>query len=302
MQIESFKVFCDLVDTASFSEAAARNGVTQSAVSQQIRALEKRFGVSFFERGKKNFAITPEGQVFDEAARSIVAVYGGIGDRLQDLQNRIEGTLRIATIYSIGLHELPPLIEEFRSRFPSVRLEVDYRRANQVYVDVTEGQADLGLVAYPKARKGVVTDVFSRDRLVVVCGAGHPLAGRKRLRLQDLDGQKFIAFSSDLPTRRALDRILRDGGLSITPVMEFDEIETVKRAVEVEGGVSIVPVDAVRREVAAGVLSASEVGGAEMWRPLGIVKERTRAVSPAMREFLHMLAADPKRLGPQFQA
>ena len=91
MQVESLKVYCDLVDTASFSLAAERNGITQSAVSQQIRSLETRYDVVFFERGKKNFAVTPEGQVFEEAAREIVEIFGGIDERLKELQDVVSG-------------------------------------------------------------------------------------------------------------------------------------------------------------------------------------------------------------------
>lgn len=289
MQIESFKVFCDLVDTASFSQAAERNGITQSAVSQQIKSLEERYGVRFFERGKKNFSITPEGQVFELAARDIVEIFGGINEQLSEIQNVVTGRLRIASVFSIGLHELPPLVEEFRRLFPEVELEIDYLRSNQVYVEVQEGRADLGLVAYPKIRKGIVVDEFARDHLVLVCAPDHALASRRRIDVRQLDGLKFISFASDLPTRKAIDRILRDSRVQVNTAMEFDNVETVKRAVEVEHGVALLPRKAVEREVAAGILHLVEVTGADMERPLGLVKKRTRATSPAMREFVSLL-------------
>jgi len=289
MQVESLKVYCDLVDTASFSLAAERNGITQSAVSQQIRSLETKYGVVFFERGKKNFAVTPEGQVFEEAAREIVEIFGGIDERLKELQDVVSGRLRIATIYSIGLHELPAMVAKYRATYPEVDLEIDYVRANQVYVEVLEGRADVGLVAYPRARKGVVVEEFAKDRLVLVCGPEHHLAGRKRLKMRDLEGAKFIGFAADLPTRKAIDRLIREAGVHVDQMLEFDDVETVKRAIEVERGVSLLPQDSVRREVEAGILSAAEIGGAELWRPLGMVKKRTRAVSPAMREFSRLL-------------
>lgn len=294
MQVESLKVYCDLVDTASFSLAAERNGITQSAVSQQIRSLETRYDVVFFERGKKNFAVTPEGQVFEEAAREIVEIFGGIDERLKELQDVVSGRLRIATIYSVGLHELPSRVTKFRESYPEVKLEIDYVRANQVYLEVLEGRADVGLVAYPKARKGVIVEEFSKDKLVLVCGPDHELAGRKRLKMRDLEGVKFIGFSADLPTRKAIDKLIRDAGVHVDQLLEFDNVETVKRAIEVENGVSLLPQDSVQREVEAGILSSAEVGGAELWRPLGMVKKRTRAVSPAMREFSRMLSGGGK--------
>ena len=147
MHIETLKVFCDLVETASFSEAAERNGVTQSAVSQQIKGLEDRFSVVLVERGRRNFSVTPEGEVFLQAAREIVDTYRGIESKLQQMRDVVAGPLRVATVYSIGFHELPPYLEHFRAQFPEVQLTVQYRRSNQVYADVLESKADLGLVA-----------------------------------------------------------------------------------------------------------------------------------------------------------
>ena len=194
----------------------------------------------------------------------------------------------------MGLHELPSRVTKFRESYPEVKLEIDYVRANQVYLEVLEGRADVGLVAYPKARKGVIVEEFSKDKLVLVCGPDHELAGRKRLKMRDLEGVKFIGFSADLPTRKAIDKLIRDAGVHVDQLLEFDNVETVKRAIEVENGVSLLPQDSVQREVEAGILSSAEVGGAELWRPLGMVKKRTRAVSPAMREFSRMLSGGGK--------
>ena len=234
MQIETLKVYCDLIETSSFSQSAKLNGVTQSAVSQQIRALETKFEVTLIERGKKNFSMTPEGKVFLEAARNILEIYNGIGDRFQDLQNRVAGNLRIATVFSLGLHELPPVVKEFRKQFPDVELKVDYLRSNQVYTEVVEGRADLGVVAYPAKRKGVTIEEFAQDQLVCICPPEHGLASQKSIKLTDLADQKFVAFEPDLPTRKAIDRALRAAGVNVERDMEFDNIETVKRAVEVE--------------------------------------------------------------------
>src|SRR3974390_278751 len=106
MQIETFKIFRDLVETASFSRAAELNAITQSAVSQQIRALERKFRVALIERGKRNFSVTQEGRAFLEASKEILRAYDSLSDRMAELRIAISGQLRIATVYSIGLHEL----------------------------------------------------------------------------------------------------------------------------------------------------------------------------------------------------
>lgn len=292
MYIDTFKVFCDLAETSSFSKAAVLNAITQSAVSQQIRALENKFQVTLVERGRRNFALTAEGTAFLEASREILEVYNNLDHRLHELRNVIGGELRIASIYSIGLHELPPHLKVFRDRFPDVELHVEYRRSQQVYTQVLAGEVDLGLVAFPAKRSGLQIEVFSEDQLVLICHPNHPLARRKRIRIEELNGEKFIAFEPDLPTRKVIDRHFRDHGVEIEHAMEFDNIETVKRAVEIESGVSIVPRNTVQQEVDTGLLSALEIEGPKMSRPLGVLTKRNRARSPAHKEFVAALKRD----------
>lgn len=194
MYIDTFKVFCDLVETGSFSKAGVLNSITQSAVSQQIRAIEDRYQVRLVERGRRNFALTPEGSAFLTASREILDVYNNLDDRLHELRNVVAGELRIASIYSIGLHELPPYLKTFREKYPGLELHVEYRRSPQVYAQVADGDVDLGLVAYPVKRNGLQVDIFSEDRMVLICHPNHPLARRPRMRIEELNGEKFIAL------------------------------------------------------------------------------------------------------------
>jgi len=289
MHVLNLKVFCDLVETGSFSTAASRNAITQSAVSQQIKTLEQRFGVVFFERGKKNFSITSEGAVFHTAALSMLETYRNIDAELLAVRNEVGGPLRLATVYSLGLHELPPLLKNYKTRFPQVDLSVSYRRNHHVYDDVLHDQADLGVVAYPKPRRGLVVDIFALDRMVLISAPNHPLANRKNLSVKDLQGQSFISFEPDLPTRKAVDHLLREHAVEVQQAMELDNIETVKRAVEVESGVALVPSNSVAEEVASGQLRALPLQDAEMWRPMGTVLRRGRTITPALREFISAL-------------
>lgn len=289
MQIETLKVFCDLVETASFSRAAVLNSITQSAVSQQIRALEQRYHVSLIERGKKNFSVTEEGKALLQASREILQTYETLGDRIKALQNVVAGDLRIATVYSIGLHELPPFLKTYKEAFPEVKILIDYRRSAQVYTDVLEGDADLGLVAVPTKRTGLVIEDFRRDKLTFICHPDHALAGRDLIKLLDLEGVKFVAFEPDLPTRKLIDRLLIEQGVHIDQAMEFDNIESVKRAVEIDGGVSIVPQNSVAEETRRGSLVAIELECLEMWRPLGVIYKRHRPISPAQKQFVALL-------------
>lgn len=289
MHVLNLKVFCDLVETGSFSTAASRNEITQSAVSQQIKTLEQRFGVIFFERGKKNFSITPEGSVFHAAALRILEVYRNIDADLLAVRNEVGGPLRLATVYSLGLHELPPLLKDYRTRFPQVELKVSYRRNHDVYDEVFNDHADLGVVAYPKPRRGLIVEVFAQDRMVLISAPSHPLARRDSVRVRDLQGQSFISFEPDLPTRKAVDQLLREHAVEVQQTMELDNIETVKRAVEVESGIALVPSNSVAEEVASGQLRAFPLSDAQMWRPMGTVLRRGRTITPALREFVSSL-------------
>src|SRR3954463_9110134 len=286
MYIETLKVFCDLAETGSFSKAAALNSITQSAVSQQIRSLENRFKVVLVERGRRNLALTPEGGVFLSACKEILDVYNHLGERLHELRDVVAGELKIASIYSIGLHELPPVLKQFRLKFSEVEVHVEYRRSVQVYTEVLAGEVDLGLVAYPSRRPGLQIDIFSEDDLMLICHPAHPLSRRKAVKLSELNGEKLIAFEPDLPTRKVIDRHLREYNVQLEHTMEFDNIETVKRAVEIESGVSIVPRLTVKQEVESGILASVRFEGARMVRPLGVIARRGRPRSPAHRAFL----------------
>src|SRR5918912_3181463 len=194
MQIESLKVFCDLAETESFTKAASINHVTQSAVSQQISALERQFKSLLIERSKKKFRLTREGQVLYDFSKQIIQTYDALHSKLQELKDIISGTIRIATIYSIGLHDLPPYIKKFMKDYPTVNVHVEYRRANQVYEDVLGNVVDLGLVAYPVRDNKLELFPLRKDTLVLISHPQHPIAKNKSIKLKTLSGQKFIGF------------------------------------------------------------------------------------------------------------
>lgn len=289
MQIESLKVFCDLAETESFTKAAQINQVTQSAVSQQISALERQFKSLLIERSKKKFRLTREGQVLYDYSKQIIQTYDSLHSRLQEIKDIISGTVRLATIYSIGLHDLPPYLKRFLKAYPTVNVHVEYRRANQVYEDVLGNVVDLGLVAYPIKDPKLDVIPLRKDALVLICHPQHPLAKFKSIKLSQLSGQRFIGFEPDIPTRKAIDKILKDAGVEVQTVMEFDNIETVKRAVEIEAGISIAPQATVAQEVAKQSLAEVRIEGVELFRPLAAIYKKNKVLSPAMKQFLGVL-------------
>lgn len=294
MQIENFKIFADLVETKSFSKAAKLNGITQSAVSQQARAMERNFKTLMVDRSQKQFNLTREGQRIYEAAKEILHVYEKLESELQEMKKVISGTIRISTIYSIGLHELPPYIKKFLHEFPSVNVRVEYRRSNLVYEDILHNSVDFGLVAFPQKVRQIESLPFRNDRLVLIANPNHPLAKNGDVDVGLLAGHKFIGFDPDIPTRKAVDQIFRDYKMEINPVMEFDNIETVKRAVEIDHGIAIVPQATVAQEVRQGTLKVMAFKDREFTRPLAILHRKGRVLTPAMKKFIDILNVEIK--------
>ncbi len=224
-----------------------------------------------------------------QSAKEILHGYEKLMSELMDMRKVISGTIRISTIYSIGLHELPPYIKSFLSEFPSVNVRVEYRRSNLVYEDVLHNSVDFGLVAFPVKNRQLEILPFREDRLVIIAHPDHPVAKETSIKLESLAQYKFVSFDPDIPTRKAVDLIFREHKIEIEPVMEFDNIETVKRAVEIDAGIAMVPQATVIQEVQQGTLVALPLEGKGFNRPLGILHRKGRVLTPAMRKFIAIL-------------
>lgn len=293
MYIETLKVFCDLAKMGSFSKAGEANQVSQSAVSQQITALERKLGVPLVARGGRGgVGLTQEGLIFLNACEEMLAIYIRAGNQLKDLRNVIAGELRVAAVHSIGLYELPPKLKAFREAHPEVRVHVEYKQSTQIYSAVFSGSADLGLVAFPARRSGVQSESIGEDEMLLVCSAQHRFSGRTNIDLKELEGEKFVAFSPDQPTRKALDRYFRDRDVRLAPFLEFDDVETVKKAVEVEEALSLVPRKSVAKELDARVLVGVEIRSVCIRRPLAVVSRRNATKSSAFRALVECLRAE----------
>ena len=296
MQIETLKIFCDLADTKSFSQAAELNFVTQSAVSQQVRGLEEKFKRRLLERvrGRRDVRLTDAGRSFYEESRNVLAAYEGLQERVRSLDGTVSGTVRVATVYSIGLHELPPVVRRFMELYPSAKIDLEYSRTTRIMRDVLSGAIELGLVAYPEKRRGLTVIPLQGDRLVLICPPSHPLALRKRVKASELSGHDFVLFERDIPTRRATDKILKAHGVTVHRAAEFDNIETIKRAVEVGFGLAIVPRPSVLEEQKSGQLAVVALAEPEWTRTVGIIHRSDRTLGMAARKFIDLLKGRDK--------
>lgn len=295
MHIETLKVFCDLVDLQSFSLAAERNFVTQSAVSQQIRTLEDKFKRRLLERvrGRREVKLTPAGEVFYRECKNVLAAYDQMNESLHGLVGKIGGTVKVATVYSVGLHELPTKVGEFMSKFPAAKIDLEYSRTTKVVRDVLNGSVELGVLAFPEPRRGLTLVQMPPDRLVLICPPDHKFAKRSQIKTKDLNGMDFVLFERDTPTRKATDKILKAHGVDVKKIAEFDNIETIKRAVEVGFGVAILPMPSVIDEEKSGQIAIVKLVEKEWTRPVGVIYRSDRSLSLAAKKFVQLLESEP---------
>jgi DNA-binding transcriptional LysR family regulator len=290
VHIETLQTFCHLVETGSFTKAAGLGFISQSAVSQQLKALEARYGLPLIERGaRQRLAPTDAGRLLYAECRELLDRFRRLEERLRAPSDAVAGTVRLATVYSIGLHELPPYVTRFMKAHPRVKVHVEYSRTDKVGDACVGGTVDFGIVAFPLRRSNLTVIPWHEEKLVLACAPAHPLAHRRRVRLAELAGEAFIAFERDIPTRRTIDRVLRAHGVTVDTVMEFDNVETIKRSVEVGTGLSILPATTVKHEVRSGRLATADFTEGPFSREIGIIHRRGRVLSAAARAFVHLL-------------
>jgi DNA-binding transcriptional LysR family regulator len=296
MHLETLRTFCHLVETGSFTKAAQLALVSQSAVSQQIKALEARYEQPLIERGSRGtLSPTSAGRLLYAECRELLDRFARLETQLRAPSAAVAGTVRLATVYSIGLHQLPPYVTRFMKAHPRVKVHVEYSRTDKVCDACVEGTVDFGIVAFPLRRSNLAVVPWLEEPLVLACAPSHRLARRRSVRLAELGGEPFIAFERDIPTRKTIDRVLRTHRVAVDTVMEFDNVETIKRSVEVGTGLSILPATTVRREVKSGMLATPALVEGPFTREVGVVYRRGRVLGAAAQAFVRLLT-EPARL------
>lgn len=289
MNLKSLKIFCDIVSRRSFSRAAADNAISQSGASQVVSQLESRLGVQLIERSRRPLAPTREGKVFFDGCRKLVAQYEALEDEVRTLHDEVAGRVRVAAIYSVGLDRMSRHVRDFLARHPQANVRLEYLHPERVLESVEHGNADIGIVSYPRGTRSIEAEAWREEPMVLACPPAHPLAGLDEVPLGRLDGLRLVGFDPELVIRHEIDRVLAARGVEPDVVMAFDNIETIKRAVECDGGAAILPEPTVTREVAIGTLVAVPIAGEPLVRPLGIIHARGQPLAPTVRRFIDLL-------------
>ena len=289
MHIETLRMFCDLADLRSFSKTADKNLVSQSAVSQQVAQLEIEHKCQLLNRQKRPLELTAAGEIFYRAARDMVDRYELLKSEMNTLKQAAQSRVNVGAIYSIGMHTLPEYLKKFMVKKPSVNVHVEYFTADKIYEMVLAGELDIGLVAVPRRDKRLEVYDFEDEPLVLACSPKHPLAAQSHIDIHKLQFERFISFEEGVPTRIWIDGIFQRYNIVIRPVMEFDNVETVKKAVEINSGVSILPRPAMLQELATGTIKAIEFENERFVRPTGILVRRDRVISQETRYLIDLL-------------
>jgi DNA-binding transcriptional LysR family regulator len=271
------------------SKGAAHCGVSQSAASQHVQEVERRLGVTLLDRAKRPLELTPAGHRYHEFCRDVLRREEELGLALDSLKGAADGAVRVASIYSMGLSEMSRLQEEFAARYPAAQLHVEYMRPDKIYRAVIDGTADLGLVSYPEPGREIAVIPWREEEMQVAAAPSHHFAARAEVFPADLNGQNFIGFDEDLKIRRELDRFFRAHGIEVNLVMHFDNIQTIKEAVALGSGVSILPARTMQAEIAQGRLAAVRLHAPGLVRPVGIVHRKRKKFNRAAEVFLDLL-------------
>jgi DNA-binding transcriptional LysR family regulator len=292
------ELFCEIVAHRSFSKAAEARNLSQPAVSQALHQLEERLGVQLIDRSKRPFELTAAGQHYYERCSRLLEEFRLVEDEVQSFTGKVAGRVRVVSIYSVGLLQMREYTQRYRAEYPDVDLKLDYAHPDDVYASLLRDEADLGIVSFPRDGGDIGCIEWLSQEMVLVAPPGHPLAGLPAVSIHDLEDVDFVAFTPDLTIRRETDKLLRKHRVPVNTVQQFDNIENVKRAVEIGLGVSLLPLATIRREVEFGTLRSIPLSDVRFERPLGIVHKRHKHLSTAAEKFIELLHDSPVDVGP----
>ncbi len=289
VSLDNLKIFCDVARKKSFSRAAQLNNVTQSAASQVVLQMEKRLNVLLIDRSKRPLALTSEGQIYYNGCREIVDRYSDLESQIHAFPKEENSTITVASIYSVSLYDMNQYTQKFEALFPGRKVRIDYMHPNEVYDSVLLDESDLGLISFPRSLRTLEVIPWRLETMVFVCSTIHRFANLAQIDPIQIEHENFVTFNSELDIRRHLDNYLRQQKVKVNIVMEFDNIEAIKRGVEVNAGVSILPEPTVRSEVEKGSLAKVFLTGDTWERSVGIIHRRKKILTPAMKSFVELL-------------
>ena len=289
MDTRQLAAFCAVVERKSFSQAAERLGVTQPAVSLQVRSLEKRLGRKLLDRSGRRVEPTEAGLALYRGAQRMLALEGQLIEELDaGEEGELAGTLEVGASTGPGSTVVPVLLCEFQRENPGVAVSLSISDTQSVVDRVAERELELGVVGAARRHRGVVFEPFFRDEVVLACPPGHRFAGRS-VSLEELREEPLIVMQEGAGVRQVIEDELRRAGTrlrDLEPRLELGLQESVKSAVAAGHGVTFISRTAIEADLAAGTLVTARVKGLEPSREISLVRSAGRSPTRAAEAFL----------------
>ena len=289
MEIRQLRAFLAIAETSTFTAGAVRVHITQAAISMQIRQLEQDVGVPLFIRTPRRVVLTEAGEKLIGRARRILREHDAARAELADLAGAERGRLRLGSASAaVSGDQLPQILNELREHHPHVELSLDSGTSDELVKQILAGALDLAFVSLPVEARAIETELLISDQLVAIASPRHRLAQQRVVSAFTLAGEKLILGERGGNTRRLLDRFFTEAGLHPTVAMELNRMAAIKRMVEQDLGIGIIPFRAARAEVAEGRLVQWWIEGARINWELGLARLSGGYDSPIAQTFARL--------------
>jgi molybdate transport repressor ModE-like protein len=288
MDLRQLRTLSEVAERGSFSAAAEALGVSQPAVSQQIRALEREIGEPLLDRGGRGARLTERGEMVQRYAQRMLALSDEFQRELADGDGELTGSLVVGSSTGLGEHVLPLLLGGFRAEHPKVTVSLRIEATSTVIDRVLARELELGVVGATRPHRALTYEPFLRDRVVLAVPAGHRFAGRT-VELAELVGEPLIVMQAGAGVRTVIEEELRRAGVrprDLNVAMELGLQESAKAAVEAGFGVSFLSQLAVERELERGTLATADVAGIDPVRDFATVRPATQQPGRLVASFL----------------
>nr|PZN84722.1 MAG: hypothetical protein DIU54_11055 [Acidobacteriota bacterium] len=296
MDLRQLEILRAVAETGSFTAAGHHLHLSQSAVSRQILMLEEELDEQVFLRVGGGLKITPAGQALLELSRRVFDDIEATRASIVEARQTLAGTIRLIGGMTVCLYVFPPLIKEFRRHHPNVEVKVTPASATRIVRQLRSGAADLGLATLPIEDPNLVVEPALKEELLLVTSPQHPLARKNVVLPRELARQPFVLFEAGSNSRRTIEEFFKRSQIAPRVVTETENVEIIKALVRIKLGVSIIPYQAMAREVGAGQLSCARIAGQPLVRETGWVHLKSARLPRAVVEMKRMLERVVPRL------
>jgi DNA-binding transcriptional LysR family regulator len=289
VEIRQLRAFVAIAESGTFTAGALRVHVTQAAISMQIRQLETEIGAKVFVRAPRHVILTEAGEQLLRRARHILREHDAALDEIAELAGAERGRLRIGSASAMVLTEqLPMILKELRKQHPAAEIAVTSGTSEVLVDQILAGEVDVAFVSLPVDERGIKTERLSEDQLVAIASPRHKLAKQRTVSAYTLAGERLILGERGGNTRRLIDQFFAQAGVTLRVAMELSRQQAIKRMVEEDMGVGIVPLQSVKDEVERGKLIRWWIEGAQINWELGIAQLSNGYDSPIMQKFVSL--------------